>query len=132
MHHRAIDVDRPNIIFSAGDSIREHQQVRIHPLCMCGLLFSIRLICQASPDEHPTTDPIFDALLESIVPRGPDSIDIYTSQLRLSSGHDVEIKLAASVLGLRGDEVTSQPLVRDPSVLGWNGQVCRAAIVVHH
>jgi asparagine synthetase B (glutamine-hydrolysing) len=36
---------------------------------------------------------------------------------------DVLVSLSASVLGLRGEGVTAQPLVGKRGALGWNGQV---------
>jgi asparagine synthetase B (glutamine-hydrolysing) len=86
---------------------------------MCGLLFSLRLVASTLD----TDDPAFDALLQAVTPRGPDSLKVHVSHVALPAGHTVEVKLAASVLGLRGQEVTAQPLENDDAVLGWNGQV---------
>jgi len=86
---------------------------------MCGLLLSIRL----SNDTDNERDSIFDALLTSVTPRGPDSLRIHTSFVTLPTGDRLQVKLAASVLGLRGERITSQPLDGSRGVLGWNGQV---------
>jgi asparagine synthetase B (glutamine-hydrolysing) len=88
---------------------------------MCGLLFSLRIIDKGQKGD----DLIFDALAQTVHPRGPDSFNIYVSHLPLDTDHLLEIKLAASVLGLRGEGITSQPVEDDHGVLGWNGQVFR-------
>jgi asparagine synthetase B (glutamine-hydrolysing) len=86
---------------------------------MCGLLLSIRLISDRQHDQDPT----FDALLTSVTPRGPDSLQVHISFVTLTSGETLEVKLAASVLGLRGANTVAQPLEGSRGVLGWNGQV---------
>ena len=86
---------------------------------MCGLLLSIRLV-QSGQDG---SDPLFDSLLVTVKARGPDSLGIHTSRVDLEDGNVIEVKLAASVLGLRGDGITKQPLEDAHGVLGWNGQV---------
>ena len=86
---------------------------------MCGLLFSLRLVASTLD----TDDPAFDALLAAVTPRGPDSLRTHISHVALPAGHTVEVKLAASVLGLRGQGITTQPREDDSAVLGWNGQV---------
>ena len=92
---------------------------------MCGLLFSLRIISKGQDDD----DLIFDALAQTVKPRGPDSFNLYVSHLALDSDHLLEIKLAASVLGLRGEGIVSQPVEDGHGVLGWNGQVFRGVQV---
>lgn len=86
---------------------------------MCGILFTLRLVASTLDIDDPT----FDALLTAVTPRGPDSLKIHVSHVTLAPGQVVEVKLAASVLGLRGHGVTSQPLEDEDGVLAWNGQV---------
>ena len=90
-----------------------------HVPSMCGLLFSLRLVASTLP----TDDPDFAALLAAVTPRGPDSLKVHVSHIALPDGQTVELKLAASVLGLRGQGVTVQPVEDDSAVFGWNGQV---------
>lgn len=40
----------------------------------------------------------------------------------MSGGEQIEVRLSASVLGLRG-EITQQPIIGKRGILGWNGQV---------
>ena len=87
-------------------------------LVMCGLTLSIRFVA----DSQPAPDPIFDSLCSANSSRGPDSSSTYTHYISHAEGQ-IEIRLAASVLGLRGDGITAQPLVGQQGVLGWNGQV---------
>lgn len=89
---------------------------------MCGILLEIS-ICNQQTQQTSKSDEIFNTLLEAIKPRGPDSLQIHTSTVPLSSGHTLQVKLASSVLGLRGQGITQQPLEGDHGVLAWNGQV---------
>jgi len=86
---------------------------------MCGLLLYIRLI-NGEEDGH---DSLFNSLLTSVTPRGPDSLRTHRSHVLLPTGETLEVKLAASVLGLRGEGTTAQPVEGVRGVLGWNGQV---------
>lgn len=89
---------------------------------MCGLTLSIRLL--PSPTETiPSPDPIFTSLVMANSTRGPDASNTYTHLVSLPTGETIELSLAASVLGLRGREVVSQPVLGEKGVLGWNGQV---------
>lgn len=86
---------------------------------MCGLTLSIRLL----PTDDPSPDEVFTSLVSANSSRGPDSSSTYTHSVHLASGHIFEVSLAASVLGLRGREVVTQPMIGKRGVLGWNGQV---------
>ncbi|ORY34239.1 asparagine synthase-domain-containing protein [Naematelia encephala] len=88
---------------------------------MCGLTLSIRLV----PIGAVLPDPVFDSLALACSARGPDSQRTYTHYVQHNGliGSQVEVKLVASVLGLRGEGVTVQPLVGQRGILGWNGQV---------
>ncbi len=88
---------------------------------MCGLTLLIRPLPSGSPPYHP--DPIFTSLVSANSARGPDASNTYTHLVHLESGDTLELSMAASVLGLRGREVVSQPIVSETGVLGWNGQV---------
>ena len=92
---------------------------------MCGLLLSIRLL----DDTAAESDHIFDSLLAAVTPRGPDSLKTHVSHVALPCGADLEVKLAASVLGLRGEGITSQPLDGQRGILGWNGQIFQGLAV---
>ena len=86
---------------------------------MCGLLLSIQL---ASGTGVPTDHPI-KLDLDAIAARGPDSLHTYHHHVTLQTGHVLHIQLVASVLGLRGEGITAQPVEGERGVLGWNGQV---------
>jgi asparagine synthetase B (glutamine-hydrolysing) len=100
------------------DKTKRHPYITDHH-AMCGLTLAIRLI--TGDDGH---DPIFDSLCKANAIRGPDCQDTHTSRIDVN-GHTVQVQLCASVLGLRGDGVTGQPLIsaKGDQVLGWNGQV---------
>jgi asparagine synthetase B (glutamine-hydrolysing) len=94
---------------------------------MCGIVLSIRPIIPShltgtAHSELPPQDPIFESLVASTSTRGPDVQQTYRHTVTLDHG-TLEVKLSASVLGLRGVEVTSQPLINKRGVLAWNGQV---------
>jgi asparagine synthetase B (glutamine-hydrolysing) len=87
---------------------------------MCGILLSIRAV---DNDQLSQPDELFGALLSAVKPRGPNSVGIHTTCLPLGSTHTLEVKLAASVLGLRGNGITRQPLEDERGVLAYNGQI---------
>ena len=103
---------------------------------MCGITLTIRLLPYLDqPDPHPrpqkgsasdTGKAIID-LLESFrnanAVRGPDTSANYFHNVDLGGGSVVEVGLTASVLVLRGNGLTGQPLVGKRGVLAWNGQV---------
>jgi len=86
---------------------------------MCGLTLSIH--------PYPTTvshEELLESLCETCKARGPDTQSTYSTIISLGSGSQIELRLSASVLGLRG-EITQQPIIGKRGVLGWNGQVSR-------
>ncbi|EIW67931.1 hypothetical protein TREMEDRAFT_72060 [Tremella mesenterica DSM 1558] len=87
---------------------------------MCGLTLSLRFV--GDPDHTPPHSEI-DSLITTNSRRGPDSSAIFRKVFTTCEGCHVELVLAASVLGLRGDGITSQPIISERGVLGWNGQV---------
>lgn len=89
---------------------------------MCGILLSIRPISNNGIDSNDS-DSLFERLLAAVRPRGPDSLQIHTSIFPLDGAQRLEVKLASSVLGLRGRGITPQPLQNNDAVLAWNGQV---------
>lgn len=95
---------------------------------MCGILLSIRSI-DKNDIANNSSDDTFDALLSAVKPRGPDSLQIHTTILSLDSSHSLEVKLASSVLGLRGQGITRQPVENDHGVLAWNGQIFQGLTV---
>ena len=90
---------------------------------MCGLTLSLRLLSIEEEGSEAPPDPLFDSLIASNARRGPDSCQTFRQVITTDDGSRIELVLAASVLGLRGDGVTVQPLVGRQGVLGWNGQV---------
>lgn len=101
---------------------------------MCGLSFSIYPVTSSvssSDVEKLPLDPIelFDSLAAANFARGPDTQSTYTTRWTVPGG-EVELKLNASVLGLRGG-VVAQPLTGERGVLGWNGQVNRPSRDLH-
>ena len=83
---------------------------------MCGILVSV-----ASRD----TSTAHDGLIPWIAARGPDSLQTLRIQIPSSESRTVlEVTFVSSVLHLRGDDVTVQPLVSVAGdVLCWNGEV---------
>jgi hypothetical protein len=125
----------PKSQFSDFTSSASSSTLKSHPFlvphiacCMCGILLSVRAISACSSSELQE-DSLFDALLESVKPRGPDSLITHSQLVEIRPDLFIEVKLAASVLGLRGDGVTTQPLVGKRGVLAWNGQVSEASYI---
>ena len=84
---------------------------------MCGLTLSIH--------PYPVTashEELLESLCQTCKARGPDTQSTYSTIISIDDGSQVELRLSASVLGLRG-EITQQPIVGARGVLGWNGQV---------
>ncbi|KAE8187564.1 hypothetical protein CF335_g7136 [Tilletia laevis] len=85
---------------------------------MCGIVCLIRN-CSAEEAD----DSIPDSLRQTCDRRGPDA----QATFRYTSSSSTAVSLHASVLSLRGKEVTPQP-IRSPDgrlVLAWNGQIFR-------
>src|SRR5437773_4924328 len=84
---------------------------------MCGILFSVAF------RDFPS--PAYNEVAPYISARGPDSLQ--THRIQLSAGHSeqtLELKFTSSVLHLRGQKVTVQPLLSEENdVLCWNGEV---------
>ncbi|OLL24669.1 Asparagine synthetase domain-containing protein [Neolecta irregularis DAH-3] len=84
---------------------------------MCGIFFSIRR----------STD-IFDASIGTLEPyikaRGPDSYSTCIQAIHLDALTTFELTCSSSVLHLRGNDITTQPLVsQEGNILCWNGEV---------
>src|SRR5438045_4440416 len=84
---------------------------------MCGILVSVTF--RGSPSS------LHGDLVGYIAARGPDSFETHKIQIAaLPSQQTVELTFTSSVLHLRGQEVTVQPLVsKGGDVLCWNGEV---------
>src|SRR5215471_143451 len=84
---------------------------------MCGILFS------AVFRDFPSA--AHDGLVPYISARGPDSLQTYRIQIPFSdSEQSLELTFTSSVLHLRGQKVTVQPLLSEKiDVLCWNGEV---------
>jgi len=94
---------------------------------MCGIVCSIRPLiyntgaAEGGHEDNP--EPVFDSLVKSTSSRGPDAQNTYKHVIRLDNTACLEVKLSASVLGLRGETIVSQPVIGKRGVLAWNGQV---------
>jgi asparagine synthetase B (glutamine-hydrolysing) len=85
---------------------------------MCGIFVSL---------QRGTPQHIDNAAFEKLCSRGPDHSNTLTVQSRKKGddpSHAVFLSFAASVLSLRGDRLSRQPLHHNPSgnVLCWNGE----------
>jgi asparagine synthetase B (glutamine-hydrolysing) len=78
---------------------------------MCGIFLQISSI-------NEQIKPIDDHQVKLISNRGPDCIKefIYDTELRRLTG-------VSSVLHLRGDSVTAQPLISSRFIVQWNGEI---------
>ena len=84
---------------------------------MCGLTLSVH--------PYPISEShkeLLDSLCQTCAARGPDTQSTFSTTISLDDGKQLELRLSAAVLGLRG-EITQQPIIGDRGVLGWNGQV---------
>jgi asparagine synthetase B (glutamine-hydrolysing) len=83
---------------------------------MCGILVSV------APRD---TSASHDDLVEWIAARGPDSLQTHRIQLPATDSQpSLELTFTSSVLHLRGNEVTVQPLISEVGdILCWNGEV---------
>jgi asparagine synthetase B (glutamine-hydrolysing) len=83
---------------------------------MCGILVSV------APRDNSASN---DDLVDWIAARGPDSLQTHRIQLPASDSQpSLELTFTSSVLHLRGNEVTVQPLISEAGdILCWNGEV---------
>jgi asparagine synthetase B (glutamine-hydrolysing) len=90
---------------------------------MCGILFSI-----AFNDPKST---VHDDLIPYISSRGPDSLQTYRVQIPVAASQQcLKLIFTSSVLHLRGQKVTVQPLISEANdVLCWNGEVWQGLYV---
>jgi asparagine synthetase B (glutamine-hydrolysing) len=83
---------------------------------MCGILFSIAF--------RDTPSCSHDDLVPWISARGPDSLATHKLQIPgTCSNRGLELTFTSSVLHLRGQKVTQQPLISGDDVLCWNGEI---------
>lgn len=84
---------------------------------MCGILFSIAF--------RDSPSAVHNDLIPYISSRGPDSLQTHSIQISVGdSQQSLELTFTSSVLHLRGQKVTVQPLVSETGdVLCWNGEV---------
>jgi len=84
---------------------------------MCGILFSVAF------RDSPSTG--HNDLAPYIYARGPDSLQTHRIQIPVGhSDQSLELTFTSSVLHLRGQKVTVQPLVSEKlDILCWNGEV---------
>lgn len=90
---------------------------------MCGIVVSIAFKDSASTAHND--------LIPYISSRGPDSLRTYKIEIPAGdSQQSLEVTFTSSVLHLRGQKVTVQPLVsEDGDVLCWNGEVWQGLCV---
>lgn len=86
---------------------------------MCGLTLCVSPVTHAS---RPASIELAQSLRAVNDARGPDASGVYARRIRVQEA-DLLVTLSVSVLGLRGEGVTAQPLVGKRGVLAWNGQV---------
>lgn len=85
---------------------------------MCGIFCSI---CHRASEELAI---ITDTVLPLVKNRGPDSCQCHQIKIHGNNKNDVIVTMYASVLHLRGQTVTRQPLVNaSGDALLWNGEV---------
>jgi asparagine synthetase B (glutamine-hydrolysing) len=89
---------------------------------MCGIIMSIA--------EKGSCSAIYEELTPWISARGPDSLKTITLTLPTKDNRQVVLIFTSSVLHLRGQEVTVQPLV-SPSgnILCWNGEIWKGLTI---
>jgi asparagine synthetase B (glutamine-hydrolysing) len=84
---------------------------------MCGILVSVAF--------RDSPSAAYDDLIPYISARGPDSLQ--THRIQIPVGHveqSIELTFTSSVLHLRGQKLTIQPLVSEKmNVLCWNGEL---------
>ncbi|KAI5805434.1 asparagine synthase-domain-containing protein [Peziza echinospora] len=90
---------------------------------MCGIL------AQISAHAPPAPEP--ESFLKDITNRGPDNVKSHEASYTSpdSTGTQHHVRLTSTVLSLRGDHITPQPLVcaSTGSALCWNGEAWRIA-----
>ena len=98
---------------------------------MCGIFVSI---------SRDADEPIDESLVALLAQRGPDSLERHTTSIKVDpqtvttwepKPQNVYLTFVSTVLSLRGDTVTRQPL-RDESsgsILCWNGEAWRMSLV---
>ncbi|KAK4172714.1 putative asparagine synthetase [Triangularia setosa] len=93
---------------------------------MCGIHVVISPSLSLSSSSSPSPLPeISSALHQNLVSRGPDYFGQVT---RSSSDQEWQLQFTSTVLALRGDHITKQPLCDSDdsgSVLCWNGEAWR-------
>jgi asparagine synthetase B (glutamine-hydrolysing) len=84
---------------------------------MCGILVSVVF--------GGSSSAVHNDLMPWILARGPDSLQTHKLQISTTTSQQYfELTFTSSVLHLRGQEVTTQPLIsRAGDVLCWNGEV---------
>src|ERR1700737_2144428 len=84
---------------------------------MCGILFSLEFRGEAYS--------VPDDLIPWISVRGPDSLGTHKVQIQgIESQQGIQLTFASSVLHLRGQKITKQPLCSEGGdVLCWNGEI---------
>jgi asparagine synthetase B (glutamine-hydrolysing) len=84
---------------------------------MCGILFSIVF--------NDPKSTVHNDLIPYISSRGPDSLQTYRVQIPVAASQRcLKLTFTSSVLHLRGQKVTVQPLISEiKDVLCWNGEV---------
>ncbi|KAK4050812.1 hypothetical protein OIV83_003234 [Microbotryomycetes sp. JL201] len=86
-----------------------------------------------APAAFANANEFWKALTDEVKPRGPDAHQTVIKRVKSKSGLEWEMRFYASVLHMRGNEVTVQPFRADNGdVFLWNGEVFEGLSVAPH
>ncbi|GAA5891353.1 hypothetical protein JCM8208_002596 [Rhodotorula glutinis] len=104
------------------DAAREEARRRLEGVC--GIAFAVRQTSSASGEEGAgTMRQIWASVVQAVQDRGPDDCRQHGQDVVTERGIGYRLDFHASVLHMRGDNLTVQPFIRDGNVLLWNGEV---------
>ncbi|GAA5954844.1 hypothetical protein JCM8115_005546 [Rhodotorula mucilaginosa] len=101
---------------------------------MCGIAFTFRpAAATASNDKTSAAPAEWDRLTAAVQSRGPDASNTLSLRVSTDASTELELRFFGSVLHMRGDKVTPQPLVSSAGdVLLWNGEIFDGVEVGEH
>ncbi|GAA5991715.1 hypothetical protein JCM10908_001105 [Rhodotorula pacifica] len=100
---------------------------------MCGIAFTVRAVSSDSGDSKQAASAEWERLTDAVRSRGPDASNAVSRRIRTDDGQELELRFFGSVLHMRGDAVTPQPLVSPAGdVLLWNGEIFDGLEVGEH
>ncbi|GAA5922140.1 hypothetical protein JCM3775_003504 [Rhodotorula graminis] len=106
----------------ACDSSEQLLAAEGHCNKMCGIAFAVRRTSSASSNDGAHARS-WDTVVRAVQDRGPDDSRQLGQDVETERGISYHLDFHASVLHMRGDNLTAQPFVRDGNVLLWNGEV---------